>query len=190
MQPSYPTAETQTVTTNRGYMTRWKLGTSKEVLLLGGLLTAGCQVADQIDESTIELLSEQECRFKNCFQVFGRPITGQTRKAKTSFITGSQFDTEEGSLARCNLTSVDLRTFIFSAGSKSLSIDNAVVDPIQKRLLFTMITNTDFYGSLECNPYKFQHYNISDFSLSVNGKQFPNESLSLGMDHEKTSVMG
>jgi len=52
-----------------------------------------------------------------------------------------------------------------------------------------MVKNTDFIGSLYSDPYKFQHYDISDFSLFVNGKQFPNEGLFLGMDHEKTSVM-
>jgi len=55
--------------------------------------------------------------------------------------------------------------------------------------LFTIDKNTDFIGSLDSNPYKFQQY-INDFSLFVNEKQFPNEVLSLGMDHEKSSVMG
>ena len=83
---------------------------------------------------------------------------------------------------------VELKMFTFAVGSKSLSIDNAVLGPIPKLLLFTMINNTDFNGSLDCNPYKFQQY-ISDFSLFVNGIQFPNQGLTLGMDHEKTSVM-
>jgi len=85
---------------------------------------------------------------------------------------------------------VELKTFTFSAGSKSSSIDNAVLGPIQKHLSFTMVKNTDFIGSLDSKPYKFQHYDISDFSLFVNGKQFPNEGLTLGMNHEQTSVMG
>jgi hypothetical protein len=71
-----------------------------------------------------------------------------------------------------------------------LSIDNAVIGPLPKRLLFTTVKNTDCIGSLDSNPYKFRHYDISDFSLYVNGRQVPNEGLSLGMDHEKTSVMG
>jgi len=95
-----------------------------------------------------------------------------------------------GALARYNMTRDELKTFTFSAGSKSLSIDNAVLGPIPKRLLFTMVKNADFIGTMDSNPYKFQHYDISDFSLFVNGKQYPNEGLSLGMDHEKTSVMG
>jgi len=53
-----------------------------------------------------------------------------------------------------------------------------------------MVKNIDFNGSLESSVYKFQHYDISYISLFVNGKQFPNEGLTLGMDLEKTSVMG
>jgi len=83
------------------------------------------------------------------------------------------------------MTSVELKTFTFSAGSKSLSIDNAVLVPFRKRLLFTMVKNADFIGTVNTNPYKFEHYDISDFSLFVNAKQFPNEGLSLGMGSRK-----
>jgi len=59
-----------------------------------------------------------------------------------------------------------------------------------KLLLFTMVKNAEFISSQDTNPYKFQPYNISDFSFFVNGKLYPNKGLSLGVDHEKTSVMG
>ena len=55
----------------------------------------------------------------------------------------------EGALARYNMTRVDLKTFTFSAGSKFLSIDNAVLGPLPKRLLFTIIKNSDFNGSVD-----------------------------------------
>jgi len=87
------------------------------------------------------------------------------------------------------MTRVELKTFTLSAGSKYLSIDNAVLGPVLKRLIFTMVKNANFIGTIDTNPYKFQQY-IGDFSLFVNGKHYPNEGLSLGMDHEKTSVMG
>jgi hypothetical protein len=92
---------------------------------------------------------------------------------------------EKGALAQYNMTRVDLKTFTFSAGSKSRSIDNAVLGPLPKRLLFTVIKNTDFNGSVDTNPYKFRHYDISEFSLYVNGRRVPSEGLSLYMDHEK-----
>jgi len=50
--------------------------------------------------------------------------------------------------------------------------------------------NSDFLGSVTTNPYYFRYYDLRSFVLNVNGKQIPAEGLSLGMDHEKTSVMG
>jgi hypothetical protein len=58
----------------------------------------------------------------------------------------------KGGLARYNLKSVELKTFTFPKGSRFLSIDNAVLGPIPKRLLFTMVKNTDFIGSVDTNP--------------------------------------
>ena len=69
-------------------------------------------------------------------------------------------------------------------------MDNAVLGPIPKRLLFTMVKNTDFLGSLNTNPYNFRHYNLRRFVMFLNGKQVPNVVLPLGITHEKTSVMG
>ena len=66
------------------------------------------------------------------------------------------------------MTRVKLKEFIFSAGSKSLSIDNAVLVSVPKRLFFTIVKNADFIGTVDTNPYKFQHNDISDFSLIVN----------------------
>jgi len=53
-----------------------------------------------------------------------------------------------------------------------------------------MVKNTDFLGSVNTNPYFFLHYDLSYFSLNVNGKQIPTEGLALNMGNEKTSVMG
>ena len=52
-----------------------------------------------------------------------------------------------------------------------------------------MINNADSNGSVDTNPYKLRYYDITEFSLYVNGKLVPSEGLTLEMDHEKTSVM-
>ena len=45
----------------------------------------------------------------------------------------------KGPLARYNLPRVELKTFTFSSGAQSLSIYNAVLERVTKRLLFTMV---------------------------------------------------
>jgi hypothetical protein len=52
-----------------------------------------------------------------------------------------------------------------------------------------MLKNTAYLGSMASNPYNFRHYGINYFLLFVNGKQYPNESLTIDTSSEKTSVM-
>ena len=93
-------------------------------------------------------------------------------------------------LARYNLPAIELKIFTFASGAQSLSIDNGVLGPVPKHLLFTMMKNTDFLGSMNKKPYFFRHYDLSYFALNVNGKQIPNEGLPLNMGQEKKSVRG
>ena len=65
-----------------------------------------------------------------------------------------------------------------------------MIDTQPKRLLFTVFKKSDFNGPVYTNSSKFRHYDISEFSLYVNGRRVPSEGISLDMDHEKTSVMG
>jgi hypothetical protein len=89
---------------------------------------------------------------------------------------------------RYDMTRVALKTFTFAAGSKSISIDNAVLCTLPKRLLFTMLKNSDFTGSTNTNPYAFHHFTLNNF-MYVNGRQIPAEGLSLNTANIKTSTM-
>jgi hypothetical protein len=80
---------------------------------------------------------------------------------------------QAGAFVKYTLSSVEVKTFTYARGSQSLSIDNAVLGPIPKRILFTMIRNKDFLGSMDTNPFTFIHYDISNFALFVNGTPIP-----------------
>jgi len=94
-----------------------------------------------------------------------------------------------GLLARYNFSRVELKTFTFSSGQQSLSIDNAELGPIPKRLIFTIVKNTDFLGTMDSSPYNLGHYDLNHFSLYINSRQIRPEGVSLFMGHEKTSVL-
>jgi len=96
----------------------------------------------------------------------------------------------KGCIASYNLTRVELKTFTFDGGPQALSINNAVFGMLPKRLIFTLVKNTDFLGSRNSNPYNLRHYDLTNFTMYMNGRQIPSESLSLNMGREKTSVKG
>ena len=52
-----------------------------------------------------------------------------------------------------------------------------------------MVDNWEFLGSLTINPFKFQHFDMSDFTLYVNGRQTPSGGLYLDTSRENGSVM-
>jgi len=88
---------------------------------------------------------------KNVFKI----LDGQKRQAKHAILLTHNSTLSKGSLARCTLTRFELKTFTFSAGSKSLSIDNAVLGPIPKRVLITMFKKAVLIGSLDSNHEQF-----------------------------------
>jgi len=51
----------------------------------------------------------------------------------------------KGYPARYNFTRVELKTFTFASGQRSLSIEMLYSEFCQNRLIFTMIKNTDFW---------------------------------------------
>ena len=60
---------------------------------------------------------------------------------------------------------VELKTFTNAKGSQSLPIENAITGPIPKRLLFVLMDNTEFLASRITNPFRFDHYDMTYFTL-------------------------
>jgi hypothetical protein len=87
------------------------------------------------------------------------------------------------------MTIVELESFDFSTETQSRSIDQDIVGCIPKPLLFAMIDNKDFLGTITSNPYKFQHFGLPSLNMIVNGRQTPSESLIIGPSHEKITTL-
>jgi hypothetical protein len=57
-------------------------------------------------------------------------------------------------------------------------------------MLFTLVQNKDFLGSLDTDPFNFRHYDIRHFALCVNGNQISSEGLHIDTGREKMTVLG
>lgn len=91
--------------------------------------------------------------------------------------------------ARYDITRVDVRSFTFGAGQSTISIDNAVIGPLPKRILIGMTNNTNFSGTPSTNPFEFKHFGLQYFAIYVNGQQIPAGGLSIDTTHEKGSTL-
>ena len=77
------------------------------------------------------------------------------------------------------VTHTQIKTFTASSGAQQISIDNAFLCPIPGRILIALVKNTAFVGSASTNPYHFQHYDMTNLVLYVNGVQLPSEPLTM-----------
>jgi len=110
MKPCDPTTATITAVTNRGFVTRWdKLNASKELQLFGRLhsdvfnvplvLLPGVSLQIRLTKASPPLVlhDEHASRFKDQFQIFGRPIIGETRETRPRHTVSSYCYTDYGS---------------------------------------------------------------------------------------------
>ena len=75
------------------------------------------------------------------------------------------------------VTHTQIKTFTTSSGAQQISIDYAFLGPIPERIFIALVKNTVFFGSASTNPYNFQHYDMTNLVLYVNGVQLPSEPL-------------
>jgi len=193
---------TSTSIKNKGFVKRWEQQKQSKVIELYDRLHAICNV-EQFQLSGVRVQvrltkakddfylmnSHTDTKIRATFKFLDAELI--VRRIRPSpKISVSHEALSKRCLARYNLTRVELKTFTFAGGPQAISINNAVLGMLPKRLLFTMVKNTDFLCSRDSNPYNLRHYDLTNFTMYVNGRQIPSESLSLNMDHEKTSVRG
>ena len=195
-----PCDPTKAESTNTGFIDRWnRQKQSKEIEMFGRVDSDICNVSKFLLPG-IKL----QIKFTKAKPSFYLMNTAADSKTTFKFFYAKLFvrriganpqnpltheETLKTDLARYNLTRVELKTFTFSAGPQLLLIYQAVIGHIPKRLLFTMIANNNILGTINTNPYKFQHFGLRTFVMYVNGRQIPSEGLDIDTGHEKTTAM-
>lgn len=72
---------------------------------------------------------------------------------------------------------IEVKTYTIPSGGQTLSIDNVVIGQIPNLIVFGMVDNDAYSGTRGKNPFNFKHNDISQFNLSVNGVQVPNQPI-------------
>ena len=63
--------------------------------------------------------------------------------------------------------------FTVPRGQQSEYIDNAFLGEIPKRIAICMMDNDSYNRKYKNNPFNFQHYNLTQIGISVNGEEIP-----------------
>ena len=75
--------------------------------------------------------------------------------------------------ARYYLNHTDLFSYTIPAGQLSYTKDNLFTDLSPKMVMIAMLDNDAFNGDIKKNPFHFQHYNLTNFALTRDGRSIP-----------------
>lgn len=79
----------------------------------------------------------------------------------------------------------EVKSYTITPGSKNFSIDNLVTGQLPNLIIFGMVSNAAYTGTRNLSPYRFQHFNMNKFNLTIDGRCFPNEPLSFDFSTDK-----
>ena len=74
---------------------------------------------------------------------------------------------------RIPYTKVAMKSVSIPIGVTSIEMDNVYTGAMPDRILLALIANNRLNGDYNLNPYSFEHFNLSQIALKVNGEQFP-----------------
>jgi hypothetical protein len=69
------------------------------------------------------------------------------------------------------VTHTQIKTFAASSGTQQISIKNSLLGLVSDRILIFAVNNAAFVASASPKPFRFYHYDMTNFVLYVNGVQ-------------------
>ena len=178
---------TSTSIKNKGFVKRWERQNQSNVTKLYGRLHAGiCNVPQfllsgvrvqikltKAKDGFYLINAHADTKTRATFKFLDAELIVRRVRPSQQISVAHNEILNKGFPARYNLTRAELKTFTFAGGPQALSINNAVLGVLPKRLIFTMVKNTDFLGSRDSNPYNLRHNDLANFTMYVNGRQIP-----------------
>ncbi|XP_046407935.1 uncharacterized protein F54H12.2-like [Ischnura elegans] len=77
----------------------------------------------------------------------------------------------------------DIKTFTIQRGVRYFNQGGLVQGKLPIRILFAMISHDAYVGSCTKNPFKLQHFNITNYCLYYNGQPIPSQGLEMSFDN-------
>ena len=91
--------------------------------------------------------------------------------------------------AQYAITRTTPKVFTVPIGQQSQHIDNAFLGEIPKCTAICMMDNDSYNGNYKKNPFNFQHYNLIQIGISVNGEEVPFKPLKLNFDDKLITTL-
>ena len=86
--------------------------------------------------------------------------------------------------AQYAITKSTPKVFTVPRGQQGQHIDNAFLCEIPKHIAICMMDNDSYNGNYRENPFNFQHNNLTQIGIPVNGEEVPFKPLKLNFDEK------
>lgn len=91
--------------------------------------------------------------------------------------------------AKYPITRAEVKVLTIPSGIQGKTLDNIFLGQVPKRCVIGFVNNTAFNGSFNKNPFDFDNYSISTFSLFIDGMQIPSKALTPSFNNSSYTMM-
>lgn len=84
---------------------------------------------------------------------------------------------------------VEIHSVTLSQGTRQQNLENLFLGKVPSRLIIGMVTNSAFSGDISKNPFNFQHFNLNNLSVVVNGQQITSKPLTPNFNGKSQSYI-
>lgn len=83
------------------------------------------------------------------------------------------------------ITRVLMKDYSFTQGVQSISMNNIVHGILPQRIVLAMVSNAAMNGSTTMNPFNFQHFNLSECNVLLNGSSVNGKAMTFDFENSK-----
>ncbi len=84
--------------------------------------------------------------------------------------------------AYLQINRVDVQTRSISTGVTTDTLENVITGNLPQRVIIGMVEQTAFNGSTSKNPFNFQHFNLSELNVTIDGNNVPYQPFKFDFD--------
>lgn len=102
-----------------------------------------------------------------------------------SIILAHQRLLDKGEVARYPHKKCEVKYLTIPQGNSNLIEENLFNNIVPNRVIIGFVKSSAFNGAIKENPFKFNHFNISNIGLSVNNLYFPSQPKTYNFEHNQ-----
>lgn len=87
--------------------------------------------------------------------------------------------------AYLEINRVEVKTMSIAAANSSVTLENIITGFLPQRIILGMVEQEAFEGNIAKNPFNFQHFDLSELNVTIDGNNTPYQPFVFDFDKDK-----